>query len=128
MPSSPAYSAVGLPTGLSIAPVTGLIPGTPTTAGAFTPAVSIENSAAVDLVHDRIGGQVISRVSEDGIALLVKDFVRDAGTELHATCTVDASALPADDTQRLRVTDDTPGIFTVAPGYPDSRSLTFRPS
>ncbi|MFF2518159.1 putative Ig domain-containing protein [Streptomyces sp. NPDC058086] len=46
MPSSLAYSAAGLPTGLSIAPVTGLIPGTPTTAGAFTPAVSIENSAS----------------------------------------------------------------------------------
>jgi hypothetical protein len=128
MPSSLTYSAAGLPTGPSIAPVTGLIPGTPTTAGAFTPAVSIENSAAVDLVHDLIGGQVISQVGEDGIALLVKDFVRDTGAELHATCTIDTSASPADDTRRLRVMDNTPGIFIVAPGYLDRRSLTFRPS
>ncbi|MEU2738710.1 putative Ig domain-containing protein [Streptomyces sp. NPDC007095] len=128
MPSSLTYSAAGLPTGLSIAPATGLIPGTPTTAGAFTPAVSIENSAAVDLVHDLIGGRVTSQVGKDRTAPLMKGFVRDTGTEPHATRTVDASALPADDAQRLRVTDNTPGIFSVAPGCLDSRSLTFRPS
>lgn len=79
----------------------------------------------VDLVHDFIGGQVISLVSEDGTVLLVKDFVWDTGTELHKTFTVDASAIPADGTWKLRVTDNTPGIFTVDPGYLDSWSLTF---
>src|SRR5262249_36491670 len=34
------YSATGLPPGLSIAPSTGLITGTPTTAGAYTPTVT----------------------------------------------------------------------------------------
>jgi subtilisin-like proprotein convertase family protein len=57
----------------------------------------------------------------------VKDFVWDTGTELHATYTVDASALPANGTWKLRVTDNTPGIFTVDPGYLDSWSLTFCP-
>lgn len=55
----------------------------------------------------------------------MKDFVWDTGTELHATYTVDASALPANGTWRLRVTDNTPGIFTVDPGYLDNWSLTF---
>ncbi|MGW4981436.1 hypothetical protein [Streptomyces mirabilis] len=45
----------------------------------------------------------------------MKNFASDAGTEPHATCTVDAPALPADGTWRLRVMDDTPGIFTVDP-------------
>ncbi|MEW2045761.1 proprotein convertase P-domain-containing protein [Streptomyces sp. NPDC005476] len=79
----------------------------------------------VDLVHDFIGGQVINLVGEDGTVLLVKDFVWDTGTELHATFTVDASALPANGIWKLRVTDNTPGIFTVDPGYLDSWSLTF---
>lgn len=80
---------------------------------------------SVDLVHDFIGGQVISLVSEDGTVLPVKDFVWDTGTELHDTFTVDASAVPADGTWRLRVTDNTPGIFIVDPGYLDRWSMTF---
>ncbi len=79
----------------------------------------------VDLVHDFIGGQVINLVAEDGTVILVKDFVWDMGTELHATFTVDASAVPANGTWKLRVTDNTPGIFTVDPGYLDGWSLTF---
>ncbi|MFB9347455.1 M4 family metallopeptidase [Streptomyces heliomycini] len=79
----------------------------------------------VDLVHDFIGGQVINLVAEDGTVILVKDFVWDEGTELHDTFTVDASAVPANGTWKLRVTDNTPGIFTVDPGYLDGWSLTF---
>ncbi|GGM21709.1 hypothetical protein GCM10010129_77550 [Streptomyces fumigatiscleroticus] len=79
----------------------------------------------VDLVHFFIGGQIIELVAEDGTALMVKDFVWDTGTELHATFTVDASALPADGTWKLRVTDNTPGIFTFDPGYLDRWSLDF---
>ncbi|MFF5161391.1 M4 family metallopeptidase [Streptomyces sp. NPDC000348] len=79
----------------------------------------------VDLVHDFIGGQVISLVAEDGTVILVKDFVWDEGTELHDTFTVDASAVPANGTWNLRVTDNTPGIFTVDPGYLDGWSLAF---
>ncbi|MFJ1969575.1 M4 family metallopeptidase [Streptomyces sp. NPDC087903] len=86
---------------------------------------SADLQVTVDLVHDFIGGQVIQLVAEDGTALLVKDFVWDTGTELHATFTVDASTLPADGTWKLRVTDNTPGIFTVDPGYLDRWSLTF---
>lgn len=167
-PGSLTYSATGLPDGVAIDPATGLISGTPMTAGAFTPAVIIKNSGAetltlpfartvlasggdrfvnpaqfdiphwrtiespivvtgregpasaelkvtVDLVHDFIGGQVISLVNEDGTEFLVKDFVRDTGTELHATCTVDASALPANGTWRLRFTDDTPASSPSTP-------------
>ncbi|MFI1921616.1 M4 family metallopeptidase [Streptomyces sp. NPDC020377] len=79
----------------------------------------------VDLVHDFIGGQIIQLVAEDGTVILVKDFAWDTGTELHATFTVDASALPADGVWKLRVTDNTPGIFTVDPGYLDRWSITF---
>ncbi|MFJ8695116.1 M4 family metallopeptidase [Streptomyces roseolilacinus] len=79
----------------------------------------------VDLVHDFIGGQVIDLVAEDGTVILVKDFVWDEGRELHDTFTVDASAVPANGTWKLRVTDNTPGIFTVDPGYLDGWSLTF---
>lgn len=79
----------------------------------------------VDLVHDFIGGQIIELVAEDGTALMVKDFVWDTGSELHATFTVDASALPANGTWTLRVTDNTPGIFLTEPGYLDRWSLTF---
>ncbi|WP_308408794.1 M4 family metallopeptidase [Streptomyces sp. AC627_RSS907] len=79
----------------------------------------------VDLVHDFIGGQVINLVAEDGTVILVKDFVWDEGRELHKTFTVDASAVPANGRWTLRVTDNTPGIFTVDPGYLDGWSLTF---
>jgi subtilisin-like proprotein convertase family protein len=55
----------------------------------------------------------------------VKDFASDTGAEPHATYTVDASALPADGTWRLRVMDNTPGILTVDPGHLDGWNLTF---
>ncbi|MFB7443568.1 hypothetical protein [Streptomyces mirabilis] len=58
----------------------------------------------------------------------MKDFASDTGAESHATCTVDASALPADGTWRLRVMHDTPGVFTVDPGHLDGWNLTFRSS
>ncbi|QXE39306.1 M4 family metallopeptidase [Streptomyces sp. GMY02] len=177
-PGSLTYSATGLPSGLSIAPGTGLISGTPTTAGEFTPVIAIRNSAAetlkvpftwtvlasggdffvnparydipnwgvatspitvtgregnasgdlkvsVHLFHAFAGGQVIDLISENGTVIRVKDFVYGPGPELDATYTVDASAVPANGTWTLRVEDDTPGIFTVPPGYLDRWSMTF---
>ncbi|MFF1832792.1 M4 family metallopeptidase [Streptomyces sp. NPDC058231] len=80
----------------------------------------------VDLYHPWVGGQVISLVSEDGTEIPVKDWYWDTGEgELHTTYTVDASAVPANGTWKLRVVDNTPGIFSVDPGYLDSWSLTF---
>ncbi|MFF2063023.1 M4 family metallopeptidase [Streptomyces sp. NPDC058200] len=79
----------------------------------------------VDLFHGFAGGQVIDLISEDGTVIRVKDFVYAPGPELHATYTVDASAVPANGTWKLRVQDNTPGIFTFDPGYLDRWSLTF---
>ncbi|MFE7327046.1 M4 family metallopeptidase [Streptomyces sp. NPDC057565] len=80
----------------------------------------------IDLYHPWVGGQVISLVSENGTEIPVKNWYWDTGEgELHTTYTVDASAVPANGTWKLRVQDDTPGIFTVDPGYLDSWSLTF---
>ncbi|MDX3854445.1 M4 family metallopeptidase [Streptomyces sp. AK02-01A] len=177
-PGSLTYSATGLPGGMTIDPVTGLISGTPTTAGTFTTTVSVRNSAAetlkvpftwtvlasggdffvnparydipnwgiakspitvtgregnassdlkitVNLFHGFAGGQVIDLISEDGTSIRVKDFIYAPGPELHETYTVDASAVPANGTWTLRVEDDTPGIFTIPPGYLDSWSMTF---
>ncbi|MER5687520.1 M4 family metallopeptidase [Streptomyces sp. NPDC002205] len=178
-PGPLSYSADGLPKGLSINPETGLISGTPKTAGDFKAAITIKNSpkvkrtvhfvwtvlasggdffvnparfdipnwktiesplivtgrkgnapsdlkVTVDLYHPWIGGQVVSLVSENGTEIPVKDWYWDTGEgELHTTYTVDASAVPANGTWKLRVVDNTPGIFTVDPGYLDSWSLTF---
>ncbi|MFI6206302.1 hypothetical protein ACIBAI_07850 [Streptomyces sp. NPDC051041] len=62
----------------------------------------------VDLVHAFIGGQIIELVTEDGATPMVKDFIWDTGGEPHTTFTVGASALPANGTWKLRVTDNTP--------------------
>lgn len=87
---------------------------------------SSDLKVTVDLYHPWVGGQVISLVSENGTEIPVKDWYWDTGEgELHTTYTVDASAVPANGTWKLRVQDDTPGIFTVDPGYLDSWSLTF---
>lgn len=69
----------------------------------------------VDLYKDFVGAQIITLVAEDGTVVPVKDFDWDHGTELHATYTVDASAVPADGTWRLRVQDATPGIPNADP-------------
>ncbi|MER5428528.1 M4 family metallopeptidase [Streptomyces sp. NPDC002588] len=79
----------------------------------------------VDLIHDFIGGQIIELVAENGTVIPVKDFVWDTGSDLHTTFTVDASAAPAAGTWKLRVIDNTPGIFIVDPGYLDRWSLGF---
>ncbi|WP_431954520.1 M4 family metallopeptidase [Actinacidiphila sp. bgisy167] len=181
VPGRLAYSAHGLPKGLSIDARTGLISGTPKKAGAYKTAVTVENTAqhkakrtvrfewpvlasgggffvnparydipnwqtiesplivtgrkgnapsdlkvTIDLVHPWVGGQVVTLVSENGTEIPVKPWYWDTGEgEVHATYTVDASAVPANGTWKLRVTDNTPGIFTVDPGYLDRWSLTF---
>jgi hypothetical protein len=81
----------------------------------------------VDLFGFGTGFQVIDLVSEDGTVLPVKSWSWDTPpvTELHATYTVDASAVPANGSWKLRVVDGTPGIFTYDPGYLDSWSMTF---
>ncbi|MEU1518395.1 M4 family metallopeptidase [Streptomyces sp. NPDC005811] len=80
----------------------------------------------IDLVHPWVGGQVVTLVAENGTEIPVKPWYWDTGEgELHVTYTVDASAAPANGIWRLRVTDNTPGIFTVDPGYLDRWSLTF---
>ncbi|MFE2492535.1 M4 family metallopeptidase [Streptomyces scopuliridis] len=85
-----------------------------------------ELKVTVDLYHPWVGGQVVSLVSENGTEIPVKDWYWDIGEgELHTTYTVDASAVPANGTWKLRVQDNTPGIFTVDPGYLDGWSLTF---
>ncbi|MFJ3284918.1 M4 family metallopeptidase [Streptomyces sp. NPDC086669] len=85
-----------------------------------------ELKVTVDLVHPWVGGQVVTLISEDGTEIPVKPWYWNEGeSELHADYIVDASAVPANGTWRLRVTDNTPGIFTVDPGHLDSWSLTF---
>ncbi|MEU4095835.1 M4 family metallopeptidase [Streptomyces sp. NPDC026673] len=80
----------------------------------------------IDLVHPWIGGQIVTLVSENGTEIPVKPWYWDTGEgELHVSYTVDASAVPANGTWKLRVTDNTPGIFTVDPGYLDRWSLSF---
>ncbi|MFI5754898.1 M4 family metallopeptidase [Streptomyces sp. NPDC051569] len=86
---------------------------------------SSELKVTVDLYHGFIGGQIIELVSEDGTVIMVKNFVWDEGKELHATYTVDASAIPANGTWKLRIQDATPGIFSNADGYLDRWSLGF---
>ncbi|MER6463886.1 M4 family metallopeptidase [Streptomyces sp. NPDC001228] len=81
---------------------------------------------SIDLVHQWVGGQVVTLVGQNGTEIPVKPWYWDTGEgQIHATYTVDASAVPADGTWKLRVTDNTPGIYTVEPGYLDRWSLTF---
>jgi Zn-dependent metalloprotease len=73
---------------------------------------------------------VIDLVSEDGRVIPVQTFswpsTPDWTTELHKTFTVDASAIPANGTWKLRVQDNTPGIFAGYPaGYLDTWSMSF---
>ncbi|MDX3094647.1 M4 family metallopeptidase [Streptomyces sp. ME01-24h] len=180
-PGRLAYSAHGLPKGLSIDARTGLISGTPKKAGTYKAAVTVENTAqhkakrtvrfewpvlasggsffvnparydipnwktiesplivtgrkgnapsdlkvTIDLVHPWVGGQIVTLVAENGTEIPVKPWYWDTGEgEVHATYTVDASAVPANGTWKLRVTDNTPGIFSVDPGWLDRWSLTF---
>ncbi|MFF3946266.1 M4 family metallopeptidase [Streptomyces sp. NPDC001902] len=87
---------------------------------------SSDLKVTIDLVHPWVGGQIVTLVAEDGTEIPVKPWYWDTGEgEVHATYTVDASAVPANGTWKLRVTDNTPGIFTVDPGYLDRWSLTF---
>ncbi|MFJ9032478.1 M4 family metallopeptidase [Streptomyces sp. NPDC102274] len=73
-------------------------------------SASSELKVTVDIFKGFIGAQIVDLVSEGGTIIPVKGFVWDTGSELHATYTVDASAVPANGTWKLRVQDATPGI------------------
>ncbi|MET9880345.1 M4 family metallopeptidase [Actinacidiphila glaucinigra] len=81
----------------------------------------------VDLYAVHVGFYVIDLVSEDGRVIPVKGWSQGpvAIPELHQTFTVDASAIPANGTWKLRVRDNTPGNFHVLPGYLDTWRLGF---
>ena len=51
---APTFSVIGLPSGLTLDAVTGLISGTPTTAGSFTPTITVTNSSGHADVQFRI--------------------------------------------------------------------------
>ncbi|MCP3784983.1 M4 family metallopeptidase [Micromonospora sp. A3M-1-15] len=80
----------------------------------------------VDLDHMFSNAMVIDLIAPDGTVLTVKPWGPWVLTpELHETYTVDASAVPAVGTWKLRVTDGTPGIFDLDAGHLQRWSLTF---
>jgi Zn-dependent metalloprotease len=81
---------------------------------------------SIDLVHDFSNAMVIDLVAPDGTVIPVKAWGPWVLTpELHATYTVDASAVRARGTWKLRVTDGTPGFYDLDPGHLQRWSLTF---
>ncbi|MEW2624119.1 M4 family metallopeptidase [Streptomyces sp. NPDC048106] len=80
----------------------------------------------VDITHQFSNAMVIDLIAPDGTVIPVKPWGPWViTTELNETYTVDASAVPAKGTWKLRVTDGTPGIFTLDPGHLQSWSLAF---
>lgn len=80
----------------------------------------------VDLDHEFSNAMVIDLIAPDGTVIHVKTWGPWVLTsELHETYTVDASAVTAIGTWKLRVTDGTPGIFDLDPGHLQRWSLTF---
>ncbi|WP_086728496.1 M4 family metallopeptidase [Streptomyces carpinensis] len=80
----------------------------------------------VDLDHQFSNAMVIDLIAPDGTVIHVKPWGPWVITpELHETYTVDASAVTTVGTWKLRVTDGTPGIFSLDPGHLQRWSLTF---
>ncbi|WP_431952865.1 M4 family metallopeptidase [Actinacidiphila sp. bgisy167] len=84
-----------------------------------------ELKVTVDLDHGFTGAQVIDLIAPDGTVIPVKPWVWEQLPELHETYTVDASAVPAVGTWKLRVIDGTPGFYDLDPGHLQRWSLTF---
>ncbi|MDX3238849.1 M4 family metallopeptidase [Streptomyces sp. ME03-5709C] len=84
-----------------------------------------ELKVTVDLDHGFSGAQVIDLIAPDGTVIPVKPWVWEVVPELHETYTVDASAVPAVGTWKLRVVDGTPGFYDLDPGHLQRWSLTF---
>lgn len=81
---------------------------------------------SVDLVHDFSNAMVIDLIAPDGTVIPVKAWGPWVLTpELHATYTVDASAVRTRGTWKLRVTDGTPGFYDLDPGHLQRWSMSF---
>jgi subtilisin-like proprotein convertase family protein len=76
---------------------------------------------SVDIVHTYRGDLVIDLVGPGGTTYRLKNSSGDPAADVHATCTVDASAEPADGTWKLRVQD----LYPLDTGYIDSWKLAF---
>ncbi|WP_422665120.1 M4 family metallopeptidase [Actinacidiphila cocklensis] len=80
----------------------------------------------VDLDHEFSNAQVIDLIAPDGSVIPVKSWGPWVLTpELHETYTVDASAVQARGTWKLRVADGTPGFYDLDPGHLQRWSMTF---
>ncbi|MFF3751352.1 M4 family metallopeptidase [Streptomyces sp. NPDC002018] len=75
----------------------------------------------VDIVHTWRGDLVIDLIGSDGTVHRLKNSNSDSTDDVHETYTVDASAIPANGTWKLRVQD----LFGFDTGYIDSWKLTF---
>ncbi|SEN78694.1 M4 family metallopeptidase [Actinacidiphila rubida] len=81
---------------------------------------------SIDLEHEFSNAMVIDLIAPDGTVLHVKTWGPWVLTpELHETYTVDASAVQAVGTWKLRVTDGTPGFYDLDPGQLQRWSMTF---
>ncbi|WP_055588600.1 M4 family metallopeptidase [Streptacidiphilus griseoplanus] len=81
---------------------------------------------SVDLDYGFSNAEVIDLIAPDGTVIPVKPWGPWGLTpELHETYTVDASAVAANGTWQLRVTDGTPGFFDIPDGHLQRWSMTF---
>ncbi|WP_031517479.1 M4 family metallopeptidase [Streptomyces sp. NRRL F-5123] len=87
---------------------------------------SSDLQVTVDLDHGFSNAQVLDLIAPDGTVIPVKPWGPWVLTpELHETYTVDASAVAANGTWALRVTDGTPGMYDIPEGHLQRWSLTF---
>ena len=110
------YSAAGLPAGLTISP-TGLITGTPTTAGTYTARVTassgrVSGSTTFAWTVDPLAGNMTGThtISLSGQALEVPGSSQDDGTQL------DTSALTGGQNQNWSFTRQPDGSYTITNG------------
>ncbi|MFJ2177079.1 M4 family metallopeptidase [Streptomyces sp. NPDC087851] len=176
-PGGLTYSATGLPAGLTIDSGTGVVSGSPTEAGDFTPEITVSTTdgggatatfpwtviasggdffvnpgrvdipdgggpaaesplvvtgregnapadlkVTVDIIHTWRGDLEIDLVGSDGTVHRLKNSASsDSADNVHATYTVDASAIEANGTWKLRVRD----VYQADTGYIDSWALNF---